>query len=673
MNSVDGTLQSPMAKRIGKQEEKCVNAFRCGNKSLAEQLLPAHTRPAAALTTIDRFRRSTVRMVSLLHLAAYHGWTDTASLLVSVHKCSAKLKDSKGYLPLHYAAYAGHLEIVKYFTVELLCDPMDKSSDGATPLHLACENDQLSMVKYLISEAGCNPSFQSDSGSTPLHYASINGHLNIVQYLITEAHCDPSCVKKNGWTPLHKACSFGHLSIVQYLIGEVHCNPSCKDRVGITPLHCACGQNNIEIVKYLLSTGRVNPLAENKFGDSPLSYATGRYGIIKLFQPFQKCREAFPVHMFTKLILTGDSGAGKTTLAQLITILARRSSSAIAVDSVTDIQLLTAGIVPHYIESDLGNFVVYDFAGQQEYYSSHAAILEQVMRKSAAIFLCLVDLGKSSESICESLQYWLSFINNACSSAEGRSHIAIVGSHADLVQSSEMEEKSSLLQKIATVRVKRQKYAGYVTMDCRQADTDASRELISILTNCHEAIAARQPEISFYCHILYAFLCTKLDMPGCTLQYLISAIARENDPSLPNDPSVLTDLLTVLCKKGLILFLKQSNVSWIVAKIKVLLNEINGALFAPPHFKEHRDLASNTGIVPVSNLHKVFPHYNTEMLIGFLESLDFCRQVDHSVLQYTNLQTTVSSHSTADLLFFPGLIKSERPDSLIQQGTLQFG
>ena len=108
-------------------------------------------------------------------------------------------------------------------------------------------------------------------------------------------------------------------------------------------------------------------------------------------------------------------------------------------------------------------------------------------------------------------------------------------------------------------------------------------------------------------------------------------------------------------------------------KTEALLNEINGTLFAPDHFKEHRDLASNTGIVPVSNLHKVFPDYNSEMLIGFLTSLDFCRPVDPSVLQYTNLQTT-PSHSTADLLFFPGLVQSERPDSLVQHlRALEFG
>ena len=35
-----------------------------------------------------------------------------------------------------------------------------------------------------------------------------------------------------------------------------------------------------------------------------------------VFEPFEECRTAFPVHTFTKLILTGDSGAGKTTITE---------------------------------------------------------------------------------------------------------------------------------------------------------------------------------------------------------------------------------------------------------------------------------------------------------------------------------------------------------------------
>ena len=741
---------------------------------MAEQLLSRIPQPAAVTTTFE-FKSELMKMVSLLHLAAYWGWEDVVDELVSVYGCSIMCEDVNKNIPLHYAAYRGHLELTKYFTngprllidvknsygetpLHLAChtgqlniirylinktqyNPSCRTYYGSTPLHYACSNGHLKIAQYLIREAHCNPSFENIEGTTPLHYACRYGHLNIAQYLIREAHCNPSCVSNDGWTPLyyacrkghlkiaqylireahcdsscvtndgwtplhyacqnghlsiaqylireahcnpscknngdwtslHYACSNGHLKIAQYLISETHCNPSCVSFDGWTPLHHACLRNHTHIVQYLLSTGKVNPLAENRSGCTAMYYAKN-FEIIKLFQPFEECRTAYPVHTFTKLILTGDSGAGKTSLTELIVRLATHSSTAI--ECVADVQCFTAGIVPHHIQSELGNFIVYDFAGQQEYYSSHAAVLEHVMQQSAVMFLCLVDLSKSNESICQSLHYWLSFINNACSSVAVMSHVAIVGSHSDLVQSSEEKKgKSSLIQAMAIRKIVHQDFAhfaGYLSMDCRQGNTDASRQLVSMLTNSQNAINTSQPVISFYCHVLYAFLRTKLDVVGCSFQYLTSAITEENDSSLPNDPSVLTELLTTLSDKGLILFLNSPQSSWIVVKTEYLLNEVNGVLFAPPHFKEHRVLASNTGIVPASTLCEVFPKYDHKMLLGFLESLDFCRPVNPSVLQYTNLQTT-PSQSTADLFFFPGLVQSERPDNLIQQATLEFG
>ena len=372
----------------GRREEQYIVAFKNGNKLMAEQLLPSIPQPATITTTFkSRLYYTELSLVSLLHLAAYWGWRNVVTSLVSVYNCAANCKDEERHIPLHYAASNGHLEVVKYFIVEQNCDPMDKNQDDDTPLHYSCQY----------------------------------GHLNIAQYLIREEHCNPSCETNNGETPLHYACYFDHTHIVQYL----------------------------------LSTGRVNPLTKNWLGNTALSLASRKYDIIKLFEPFEECRTAFPVHTFTKLILTGDSGAGKTTITELIVRLA----SSTAVECVADVQRYTAGIVPHHIQSEqLGNFVVYDFAGQQEYYSSHEAVLEQVMRRSAAMFLCVVDLSESKEKICESLHYWLSFIDNACSTAEGRSHVVIIGSHADQVTST-LEEKSSLLQTIiATRRVRRQLY-----------------------------------------------------------------------------------------------------------------------------------------------------------------------------------------------------------------------
>ena len=621
------------------KEQECVDAFKGGEKDDVERLLPDIQQPATIRTTFMlNSYYGTVSLVSLLHLAAYWGWRNVVTALVSVYICDPNCKDEQGHIPLHYAATNGHLEVVKYFIDVLSCDPGAKNNSGTTILHKICRH----------------------------------GHVNIAQYLIREKKCNPSCEDNDGRTPLHYACMNGQLNIAQYFIREEHCNPSCEDKYNKTPLHFACDNGYLNIVQYLLSTGRVNPLTKDKYGITALTYASGKYDIIKLFEPFEECRTAFPVHTFTKLILTGDSGAGKTTITELIVRLA----SSTAVECVADVQRYTAGIVPHHIQSEqLGNFVMYDFAGQQEYYSSHDAVLEQVMRRSAAMFLCVVDLSESKEKICESLYYWLSFIDNACSTAEGRSHVVIIGSHADQVMSS-VEEKSSLLQTIihvATRRVRRQLYVECIAMDCRRTNTDASRRLIATLTNSQKAITASQPVIHYYSHVVYAFLRTKLNVVGCTLHDLVSVIAKENDPSLPSDQSVLTEILTTLSDKGLILFIRHHQSSWIVVKTEALLNKINGTLFAPDHFKEHRDLASNTGIVPVSNLHKVFPDYNSEMLVGFLTSLDFCRPVDPSVLQYTNLQTT-PSHSTADILFFPGLVQSERPDSLVQQlGALEFG
>ena len=661
-------------RQHGQVKEGCINAFQSGNRLVVEQLLPRIPQPATITTSFNfTSTHGVVSLVSLLHLAAYWGWRNVVTSLVSVYNCAVNCKDEKGHIPLHYAACKGHLEVVKYFVVELLCDPMNRNNYGWTPLHYACDNGHLDTAHYLIREKHCDPSCEDKNRETPLHYAVQNGHLSIAKYLIEEEHCNPSCVDNNGKTPLHYACVNGHLNVAQYLIREKDCDPSCENKFGSTPLHNACANNHAHIVQYLLSTGRVDPLAKNKAGRTALTYNTGKYDIIKLFQPFEKCRTEFPVHTFTKLILTGDSGAGKTTVTELIINIASSAAVECATD-VTEVQRYTAGIVPHHIQSEqLGNFVVYDFAGQQEYYSSHAAVLEQVMRRSAAIFVCVVDLSESKEKIRESLHYWLSFIDNACSTAEGRSHVVIIGSHADQVTSS-VEEKSSLLQTIIDARrVKRQEYVECIAMDCRRANTDTSRRLIATLTNSQKAITASQPVIHYYSHVVYAFLRTKLNEVGCTLHDLVSAIAKENDSSLPSDQSVLTEILTTLSDKGLILFIHHPHSSWVIVKTEDLLKDIHGTLFAPDHFKEHRDLASNTGIVPVSNLHKVFPDYNSEMLVGFLKTLDFCRTVEPSVLTYTNLQTT-PSHSTADLLFFPSLIQSDRPDSLFKQlGALEFG
>ena len=427
-----------------------------------------------------------------------------------------------------------------------------------------------------------------------------------------------------------------------------------------------------------MSTGRVDLNSEDDFGFTPIDYAResdSSYELLKLFEPFEQSKRDYPVDRYTKVILTGNSGAGKTTTARLVYLLVTNS----AAGYVTNIQTLTAGIVPLQVKSNLkgvNSMVIYDFAGQEEYYSSHAAILGHSMIKSAAIFICLVDISQSLEEICKSVNYWISFMETTCTT-ERMSQLIFIGSHADklVCPAPELEEKSSLIELIAESRVKKMKYKGFISMNCCRNDINYARPFISLLSKSQREIIVSQPSISFYCHLLYAFLDKKLKKVACTLQELNCIIAARKDSCLPTDTSVLTNFLATLNDKGLILFLKNKECllsSWVVVKKDALLSEVNGSLFAPSHFKEHRNLASNTGIVPIKSLQKVFPQYSSEMLVGFLQSMEFCKPVDSSVLQYTNLQIT-HTQSSAGLLFFPSLVQLDRPATLTQSHALHFG
>ena len=644
-----------------------------------------------------------------LHFACSQGYLDITKFLISEAHCNPSCENKRGNTPLHLACSTGHYKIVQLFICEVNCNPSSKNKYGHTPLHLACSKGHYKIAKYLISEAHCNPSCENNNGDTPLHFACSNGHLNIAKYLISEANCNPSCENRYGDTPFRVACSKGHLiSIGQYLICEAHCktdnceyaskllfyacksgklyttqcliseaqcDPSRKDSDGNTPLHYASLYGQAHIVQYLLSTGKVNPLAKNKNGNTPIDWASRKpnnYNVLKLFQLFPQCKRDFPVHTYTKLILTGYSGVGKTTISQLTFLLANKASgflSWLSSRRVTDVECLTAGIIPLHVESkvnELSNMVIYDFAGQKEYYSSHGAVLERIMRNSAAIFICIVDLSQCMDKISESIHYWISFIENACSSAQGSSHVIIVGSHADLVKSSrELKEKSSLVESIAERRVKQLTYGGFVSMDCRLSNTKEAHHFRSLLSTSQQAILSSLPSMSLYCHVLYAFLHSKLRKNSCTLQELTSALDSENDRSYKS--TLLTKSLISLSDKGLILFLQKSEdlqASWVVVEKEVLLREVNGTLFAPVHFKQYRQVASNTGIVPIATLEELFPQYSSEMLVGCLESMEFCNQVDLSTLQATNLKATSSSPSGANHLFFPSLIKEHRPSDL---------
>ena len=546
---------------------------------------------------------------------------------------------------------------------------MYSSLTNAYTIRWPLQEDQLSFDDYH------GYSGYDDTHVSELHLAASNGLMDVVTEQVAEYNCDINTKDAEGRTPLHYAARGGKLDVVQYLI-EKGGDPMAKDDLDYTPLHFACLNRYAHVVQYLLSTGRADPHAKNKLGCTPLYYAARRtqsYDLLKLFLSFSQSEKEFPVHKYTKVILTGYSRVGKTTISQLILFLATRVRFMfLAPSRVNGIQCRTAGISPRQVESKVkkvGNMVIYDFAGQKEYYSSHAAVLECVMKNSAAIFVCIVDLSQCAEEISDSMHYWMSFIENACSTSTQRSQVIVVGSHADLVLGRELKQKGSLLENIAKSRAKQLTYAGFVGMDCRLLKTKAAQDFLSLLSISQQTIlSSQQCSINYYCHVLYSFLRTELRKTSCTLLELTTAL--DSEQGFSSKSTLLVESLISLSDKGLIVFVHNKECpqsSWVVVETESLLREVNGTLFAPESFTQYRDIASNTGIVPIATLKELFSQHNLEMLVGCLESMEFCHKVHPLVLEGTNLMSSKflpSSTSEANYLLFPSLVKEHRPGNL---------
>ena len=77
----------------------------------------------------------------------------------------------------------------------------------------------------------------------------------------------------------------------------------------------ASERNHGDCVRRLLSAPGINANLENGRGETPLNLAT-EYVVLTLLQKYTNCYKDFPVHTYGKVIMCGDSGAGKTTLTE---------------------------------------------------------------------------------------------------------------------------------------------------------------------------------------------------------------------------------------------------------------------------------------------------------------------------------------------------------------------
>ena len=551
---------------------------------------------------------------------------------------------------------------------------------------LLCKFGWLDCLTTMTEQySGCDLEIRDKYQRTPLHHACRYGHHDVAVFLINKG-CDPHAIDIRQRSLLHHACHSLNMELVDYLITSKHCDPGQADVNGNTTLHNACQSNLPELVRYLLSKTMSDIHALNKQGQTPFELTTN-VEIIKEFirhgaNPANVYKKHGKVlgtkHPFVppvKVFLVGNPFAGKSTLTAA---LQNEASALLPVPfrskKVTGVDERTAGVIPYDFKSKkYGQVTLYDLAGQREFYGSHSALLQNAIQTSAPVFLLVVDLCDSCKEIENNVLYWLAFIENQCTCVQGKPHVIIVGSHLDVLNQKgelDLSSKEKAIAQCASYHQSSIEFVGFVPMDCQYSGSNAMTRLQKCLKGSCDSVRVVD-SISFNAHCFSVLLLDSFKKIAAIQIRDVRRVVSKKEHGrvsklsayIPVNPVTLNSICTELNDRGHVLFLRDTTDienSWIIIDKVALLSEVNGTIFAPEGFKQHCQLATSTGVVPLNEIVKQFPTHDRDMLIGFLSHLEFCHKLsDSEVLQLIGEENP--KRSCESYFLFPALIKLEAP------------
>uniref|UniRef100_A0A1X7U958 Death domain-containing protein n=2 Tax=Amphimedon queenslandica TaxID=400682 RepID=A0A1X7U958_AMPQE len=576
---------------------------------------------------------------------------------------------------LHYAVKGNHVDVVRFLIEECECDPSTSDERGFDNSYaIAVEYESIDVLKYLFNCHRSTCGLLRGSVCSIIFSKAVR-HINSLKCLINDCNVDPMVRHGKVGSLLNHAVLYDSMEALKYLINECNCDPMAKSDIwGSTILHCAARRDKSEAVEFLLSTGKCDPLKKDRGGYTPLGLAKGKTKTLSVFKKFGNIKISHPVDSYVNVLLVGNPGAGKSTLSHVINDTATGPFAFGSYRNVGGVVPCTAGIIPYKLQHrTLGNIILHDFAGHSEYYSSHSAVIENLLQGSGGVFLIVVNILE--KEAVKQLHHWLTVVRNEAQKALNQCHILVAVSHVDEISDPVESRRKEEMQDII-VREK----CDSVFLDCRKhggSDMDSFFKKLS--SACKSIRSTSGRNLSLYCHMMYGLLEERKENI-LTLSDVMSAGECNNSYAIPDNEEEVLEVLHSLHSTGLISVLKSEGKTWVVVNKGILLTEVDGILFAPETFKEHVDIASNTGIVSVSGLTRLFPKYDPDMLICFLKNMELCQEMNPSFLRMTNLhQLAVEEEEEGGrerrgerLLFFPCLLSTDRPDEMTSQ-VYQFG
>lgn len=609
------------------------------------------------LKRTDLFSVTRTEFRSLIHVASQFDHTSIVMLLLDMG-VDANVRNESGDTPLHVACRAGHVSTCTVL-LDNKCqiDPLNENGDS--PLHFACHSGDIQIVEMLLNN-GCELNTRNSDGDTPLLIASKYCDVDIITRMLKEKQIKADITNNTGNNMLHVLCRLGFCApqIIQYTLETTHIDPNIVNLAGETPIQLT---SNPHIIQELI-----------RYGANPETVYTSSVQL----------DTKHPPQPLVKVFVVGNPSVGKSTLtAALQRELSRLVKVFTPAKKVSGVDEKTAGIIPYDFESKkYGLVTMFDFAGHREFYSSHAALLQTSIESAPPIILLVVDLRESKDIMEQNIWYWLSFLENQCPSQSRKPHVIIVGSHADILKSQgkSIKEKEEVVQGLR--HFESMSIVGFVALDCQYSESSSMTKLREYLTSSCKSLRITS-NIKFNAHCFLVYLIDKFkELRAVTIAQILQRIGDEKQAVtvesplffLPQNLVILFKLCNELNNRGHILLLRNENdplMSWVVLDKESLLSDVIGTIFAPKGLKQYCNLASNTGVVPLSKLSTKFANYDPIMLVGFLTHLEFCHEIsDREVLQLIGKHTTEfddaieGSEINDRYLFFPALVKVEAPD-----------
>ena len=472
------------------------------------------------------------------------------------------------------------------------------------------------------------------------------------------------------------ACKHGNKDVTRYLLVDMHSDPNISDKDGQTPLSLASDNDTIQV---LLQHGAV---ADN-------AYKLHKKVLGNLFSKD-------PLENSVKMFVTGLGGDGKSTLIEAMqhepTFLTPLKVVFIPPKEVEGVSQRTAGIVPKVFNSEIfGPVQFFDFAGQEAFYSSHAALIRSTVDACPPVFLLVTGMHNDHDTLSHSVSYWLGIVQNQCTSMKGKAPLIIVGSHEDVLKErgEDPESKKQLILQCVGKFSDHLALIDFVLMDCRYSNSVGMKQLRRSTGTACVSLRERL-SVAINAHMFLVYLLDKF--PGVVAVMLKEVQSRietdRQDPSkkirellsfVPTTQPRLVEICVQLSDKGHLLFLHNTvsvEKSFVIIDKTPLLETVNGTIFAPEGFDQHCTLGTSTGVVRQSKLSDhfkkvkrahLFHKLGIDIIVGCLSHLELCISLeDEEVLSLIRQQvantTEQATPSSESYLFFPALIRLEAPE-----------